>query len=172
MELEEEMRLLARDRARRLCCCIIGSRTGRQAWRSPTWRARLVTSPGQLRRGGGRRMQRRTSGGSSSGSGSGARRSSSSARQRRETKLTQRAANAVHARLIGRAANQRELRAAARSSARTTTAAAATISKAQMSEPEPATRLRPWAMARKARGARGWQWICFEIEMKRSPPVA
>jgi hypothetical protein len=97
-------------------------------------------------------------------------------RQRRETERKQRAANAakalsrVHARPRGRAANQREL-AAASSSARTATAAAAaTIPKAQMSESEPATRLRPWEMSRKGRGARG-QWICFEIEMKRSPPV-
>ena len=89
-------------------------------------------------------------------------------RQRRQTKRKQRATNAAKAPCRQ---PERELRAAARSSARTTTAAAAaTIPKAEMSEPEPTTRLRPWAMSRKGRGARG-QWICFEIEMKRSPPV-
>ena len=80
-------------------------------------------------------------------------------RQQRETKRKQRAANAAkalsrgHARPLGRAANQRELAAASGSARTATAAAAATIPKAHiMSEPEPTTRLRPWVMSRKGWG--------------------
>ena len=92
-------------------------------------------------------------------------------RQRREKKRKQRAANAAKPRRSREADRPcRQPERAPRSSKKQREnhhgggSSNATMPKAQMSEPE------PWAISREGRGARG-QWICSEIEMKRSPPV-